>query len=315
MCSEKNQKRKSLPKTRKWKTNPRRKLLNREAFFGYLFLFPSMTILLIFVFWPIFQAILLSLQDFQFFANRIDWVGLENYQRLINDDRFWNALKNTIIYTIAYVPITVIFALALALALNQKIPKRNLLRGAFFLPVIGSFAIVSIIWKFLLDPDIGLIAYWFSFLNISTHGFLRDPNWAMFGVIIVSIWKGLGFLMVIYLAGLQGIPEVYYEAAKVDGATAWQRFWYITLPQLRFTTLFVLVISVIGAFQVFDVVWVLTPGGGPLFSTDVLVTYIFYQGITNLDISYASTIGIALLIIVLILTLLQLRILQFSDNN
>jgi multiple sugar transport system permease protein len=132
-------------------------------------------------------------------------------------------------------------------------------------------------------------------------------------VILVSIWKNLGFNMVIFLAGLQGIPETLYEAARVDGASAWQRFWKITLPMLRPTTLFVLVISVIGAFQVFDPVYVLTPGGGPLHSTETVVSYIYHQGIELIDISYASTIGVVLFVIVFVLTLFQLRILRFRE--
>ena len=287
----------------------------RQARAGYLFILPSMLVLAVFVFWPIVQSFLLSLQQWRFGAGPHPWVGLANYERMLNDPRVWNAFRNTVYYTVVTVPITLLISLLLALALNRVLPARNLLRAAFFLPVIASFAIVAIIWSFLLDPDIGMVAYWSRQLGLPVSGWLRDPDWAMPAVMLVSIWKNIGFNMVIFLAGLQGIPDTYYEAAKVDGASAWQRFRYVTLPLLRPTTLFVLVISVIAAFQVFDVVWVMTPGGGPLFSTDVLVTYIYHEGVELLDISYAATIGVALLVVVFMLTLIQLRLLRYREAD
>jgi ABC-type sugar transport system permease subunit len=160
----------------------------------------------------------------------------------------------------------------------------------------------------MLDPDIGLLAYWLSFLGFPHVSPLRDPDLAMPAVIVASLWKNLGFNMVIYLAGLQAIPVVLYEAAKIDGAGKWAQFRHITWPQLRTTNIFVLVISMIGAFQVFDPAFVMTPNGGPLFSTETLVTYIYRQGITNLNLSYAASIGIFLFAVVFLLTLLQLRL-------
>jgi multiple sugar transport system permease protein len=290
-----------------------REMSTREARAAYLFMLPSLMILAVFVFWPIIQAFLLSFYHWSFGSSVQEWAGLDNYQRLIPDARVANAFRNTLYYTVITVPVGMVVALGLALALNEKLPARGLLRAAFFLPVIGSFAIIAIIWSFLFDPDIGLLAYWLKVAGLPVTGWLRDPDWAMPVVILVSIWKNLGFNMVIFLAGLQGIPETLYEAARVDGASAWQRFWKITLPMLRPTTLFVLVISVIGAFQVFDPVYVLTPGGGPLHSTETVVSYIYHQGIELIDISYASTIGVVLFVIVFVLTLFQLRILRFRE--
>jgi ABC-type sugar transport system permease subunit len=187
------------------------------------------------------------------------------------------------------------------------------LRGAFFLPVIASFAIVALAWRFMLDPDIGLLAYWLSFLGMPHVSPLRDPNLAMPAVIVASLWKNLGFNMVIYLAGLQAVPAVLYEAARIDGAGRWSQFRFVTWPQLRTTNIFVLIISVIGAFQVFDPAFVMTPNGGPLFSTETLVTYIYRQGITNLNLSYAASIGIFLFAAVLVLTVIQLRLTRGED--
>jgi ABC-type sugar transport system permease subunit len=272
-----------------------------------------MIVLAVFVFWPILQSIILSLQKWRFGATETTWVGLDNYERLLNDPRVEGAFLNTVEYTAVVVPVTLLLALLLALALNERIPGRSLFRAAFFLPVIASFAIVAIVWRFLLNPDIGLLAYWSREIGIPTRAWLRDARYAMPAVMGVSIWKNVGFNMVILLAGLQGIPEEYYEAAKVDGANRWRRFRYITLPLLRPTWTFVLIISIISSFQVFDQVWVMTPRGGPLHSTETVVTYIYYQGIELLDISYAASIGVVLFLIVFVLTLVQLRVFRFRE--
>jgi ABC-type sugar transport system permease subunit len=272
-----------------------------------------MVVMAIFVFWPIVQAFILSLQKWRFGTGKTQWVGLENYQRLLDDPRVRGAFSNTIEYTLVVVPVTLLLALLLALALNERIPGRSFYRAVFFLPVIASFAIVAIVWRFLLNPDIGLLAYWSREIGIPTRSWLRDARYAMPAVMIVSIWKNVGFNMVILLAGLQGISEVYYEAAKVDGAGRWQRFRHVTLPLLRPTWTFVLIISIISSFQVFDQVWVMTPRGGPLHSTETVVTYIYYQGIELLDISYAASIGVVLFIVVFVLTLIQLRAFRFRE--
>jgi len=287
--------------------------IRRQTRAGYLFLLPSMVVMAIFVFWPIVQAFILSLQKWRFGTGKTQWVGLENYQRLLDDPRVRGAFSNTIEYTLVVVPVTLLLALLLALALNERIPGRSFYRAVFFLPVIASFAIVAIVWRFLLNPDIGLLAYWSREIGIPTRSWLRDARYAMPAVMIVSIWKNVGFNMVILLAGLQGISEVYYEAAKVDGAGRWQRFRHVTLPLLRPTWTFVLIISIISSFQVFDQVWVMTPRGGPLHSTETVVTYIYYQGIELLDISYAASIGVVLFIVVFVLTLIQLRAFRFRE--
>lgn len=291
----------------------RRFRISRTTVAAYCFLAPSLVILAVFVFWPILLSFDLSLHKWKFSNDAQPWIGFANYEQLWRDARFWNALRNTIYYTVFVVPLGVVLPLALALALNRALPLRALLRGAFFLPVIASFAIVALAWRFMLDPDIGLLAYWLSFLGMPHVSPLRDPNLAMPAVIVASLWKNLGFNMVIYLAGLQAVPIVLYEAARIDGAGRWQQFRFVTWPQLRTTNIFVLIISVIGAFQVFDPAFVMTPGGGPLFSTETLVTYIYRQGITNLNLSYAASVGIFLFVVVFILTVVQLRLTRGED--
>ncbi len=273
---------------------------------GWLFLAPSLAILAVFVFWPIIQSVMLSLHQWRFGAEVQEFVGAANYEKMWKDARAWNALKNTVYFTLFFVPLGVVIPLSLALLLNRAIPGRTLFRAAIFLPVISSFAIVALAWRFLLDPDIGLLSYWISFLGLPKFSPLRDPDWAMPAVIVVTLWKNIGFNMVIYLAGLQAIAPVLYEAARIDGANRWQQFWNVTWPQLKTTNVFVLVISIIGAFQVFDPVFVLTPNGGPLFSTETLVSFIYRQGITQFNLSYAAAVGFVLFVIVLILTLIQM---------
>lgn len=291
----------SLPRVRRRGSTSR-----SQAIAGWLFLAPSLVILAVFVFWPIIQSVVLSLHHWRFGAQVQEFVGAANYEKMWKDPRAWNALKNTVYFTAFFVPLGVVIPLALALLLNRAIPARTLFRAAIFLPVISSFAIVALAWRFLLDPDIGLLSYWASFLGVPKFSPLRDPDWAMPAVIVVTLWKNIGFNMVIYLAGLQAIPPVLYEAARIDGASNWQQFWNVTWPQLKTTNVFVLVISIIGAFQVFDPVFVLTPNGGPLFSTETLVSFIYRQGITQFNLSYAAAVGFVLFVIVLVLTLIQM---------
>lgn len=280
-----------------------------------MFLGPSLLILTIFVFWPIVQSVNLSLHQWRFGADEQAWAGFANYQKIWSDPRFWNAFHNTVTFTVWFVPLGLIIPLLLALALNRVLPFRAVLRAALFLPVIGSFAVLALAWRFLLDPDIGLITYWLTFLGLPRFSPLRDPAWAMPAVIVVTLWKNLGFNMVIYLAGLQAIPAVLYEAARIDDANRWTQFWSITWPQLRTTHIFVLVMSIIGAFQVFDPVFVLTPNGGPLFSTETLVSFIYRQGITQLNLSYGAAVGFVLFLIVLALTAIQLKLTRAGGDQ
>ncbi len=279
---------------------------HRQTVTAMMFLAPSFVVLAIFVFWPIVQSVVLSLHEWRFGAEHQNFVGLANYEKMWRDPRAWNAFWNTVYFTAFVVPLGVAIPLALALALNAAIPFRAFFRAAIFLPVIASFAIMALAWRFLLDPDIGILTYWLSFFGFPRFSPLRDPDWAMPAVIVVALWKNIGFNMVIYLAGLQAIPEELYEAARIDNAGRWRQFWSITWPQLKATNVFVFVISIIAAFQVFDPVFVLTPNGGPLFSTETLVTFIYRQGITQFDLSYAASIGFVLFAIVLVLTVIQL---------
>ena len=286
--------------------------VGQQARAAYLFMLPSLLILALFVLLPIVQAAWISLHNWSLSNDEQPFTGLVNYQTLFGDDRFWNALRNTLVYTVGVVPGQVILALVFALILNEKLRGRTVYRAIFFLPVLVSFAVEAIIWRFLLDPDIGLLAYYSSLLHLPSIEWLRSTTWAMPAVIIVSVWRWFGFNLVILLAGLQGIPESYYEAAKVDGATAWRRFRHITLPLLRPALLFAIVNAVIAALQAFDQVYVLTRGG-PLFSTETIVSYVFHQGFEVYDMGYASSAAMVLFFLIFLLTLGQLKVLRYQE--
>ena len=279
---------------------------------AYAFVLPSGIALAVFTIWPIVQAFWISLHDWSFLADQHPFVGLANYLELIGDERFWNAIRVTAIYTLVSVPVQVVLALAIAVALNERLRGRAILRSVYFFPVISSLAIMAIVWSFLLDPNVGPIADWMRDLGLRRADWLRNPALALPAVIFVGVWKNLGFNMVIVLAGLQGIAREYYEAASIDGAGRWQRFRHITLPGLRHTLLFVAVISVIASLQVFDQVYVMTRGG-PLFSTETLVTYMFHQGFDLFRMGYASALAWVLFLLILAVSALSLRVFRYRD--
>lgn len=289
--------------------NPKQKkqpIARHNQHIAYLFLFPSLAVFMVFIIYPIGFSLWSSFTNWSLIQSA-EYVGWANYVRLWKDQRFWNAVYNTVVYTVGVVPIGTMLSLALAVALNQNLKGTKFFRTAIFLPVVASTAIIAIVWTFLFDPQIGLFVYYLSKIRITMGAWLRDPDYAMLAIIIVSIWKNVGFNMVIFLAGLQGIPYSLYEAAKVDGANRLQMFRYVTLPQLRPTTAFVIVMSVLGSFQVFDQIYVMTRGG-PLYSTETLVQYIYHHGFVTFQMSYGATIAMFLLVVILALTIFQLRL-------
>lgn len=251
-----------------------------------------------------FQALYLSFTDYNL-IRAAEWVGLDNYAELFQDPSFWNAFGNTVVYALVVTPVTVFLALLFAIMLNQAFIGRAFSRTAIFLPFIVSLGIIAIAWAFLLDPNIGLLSYWLSFVGIvPEQGWLSDPRYAMAAVMIVGVWKNVGFYMVIYLAGLQSIPHDMYEAARLDGAGPWQRFRSITFPLLSNQTLLVFVLALIATLQAFDQIYVMTRGG-PFFRTETLVMLIYREGFQELRFGYASAISFILLIFVFVLSMIQ----------
>jgi multiple sugar transport system permease protein len=289
------------PASRRWSKLRRRRLLT-----AYAFMAPSLITMALFMFYPLIRAAWLSLTNYSFFGAS-KFIGLGNYSHLLHDSQFWTDLGNTGYYAAVTTPVSIVLALGLALLLNRRdLPARGALRAAIFLPAVVSLAVAAIPFRLMFTPSIGLITYWLGLLGFHTTDWLDSTTLAMPAVIIVGIWKSVGFYMVIYIAGLQTIPREFYEAALLDGASPLQRLRRITLPLLSNTTMFVTIIALIASFQAFDQIFVMTQGG-PAFSTETLVMLIYRQGFQNFEMGYASAIGYVLVLIILIFSLIQMR--------
>lgn len=277
---------------------------------AYLFLAPDLVGTLVFAVGPVAAALALSFFSWDILTPAT-FVGLENYRRLLFDDPiFRQVLGNTTIYVLGSVPVRTALALLLAIILNQRLPASHFFRAAFYIPTITSAVAAALVWRWIYDPNFGLLNSVLYDLGVSDPpSWLSDARWAMPALIILGIWQGLGFQIVIFMAGLQGIPAHLYEAASIDGAGAWRRFRHITLPLISPTTFFVLVISVIGSYQVFDQAFILTEGG-PGYATTTLVYYIYTNAFEFFQMGYAAAIAWVMFVIVFILTLVQFRMQQ-----
>jgi multiple sugar transport system permease protein len=276
-----------------------------------LFLSPTLVIFGVFVLFPVIFSFYLSFQQWNMFSSGATFVGLANYAQIIRNPEFWMVLKNTFVYTLGTVPLNMLLSLIVAFFLNKKLAGKKFLRTAFFAPVIMSSVAAAVIWRWVYEPNFGLLNTVLGWFSIPAVNWLNDPTAAMFALIVMGVWKTFGVNMVLFSAGLQGIPEHYYEAAELDGAGRWSRFWYITIPLLSPTTFFVMVMSVIGSFQVFDTVYVLT-SGGPLGTTKVLVFYLYEHAFKFFEMGYASAVAYLMFAIVFALTLLQTKYLKRS---
>lgn len=274
-----------------------------------LFLSPTAIVAAVFLVFPLLFSFYLSFHTWNMFGTGAAYVGMANYAAIMRNPEFWSVLRNTTVYTLGTIPLNMSIALLAAVMLNRKIAGKRILRTALFAPVVMSPVAAAVIWRWVYEPNFGLLNYCLSLFGIPTVNWLNDPTAAMFALIVMGVWKSFGVNMVLFSAGLQGIPAHYYEAAEIDGAGLWRKFWSITLPLLSPTTFFVLVMSVIGSFQVFDTVYVLT-SGGPLGSTKVLVFYLYEHAFKFFDMGYASAVAYVLFAIIFGLTLLQIRLLK-----
>ncbi|MGE5412000.1 MAG: carbohydrate ABC transporter permease [Clostridiales bacterium] len=287
------------------KVNQSRKS-KKDLLSALLFLSPTLVIFTTFILFPVLFSFYLSFQSWNMFSTQSTFIGLDNYSRMIASDEFWMVLKNTLIYTLGTIPLNMVLSLIIAYVLNKKLKGKKFLRTAFFAPVVISPVAAAVIWRWLYDPNFGLLNYFIGLFGIGAINWLNDPTAAMFALIIMGVWKTLGVNMVLFSAGLQGIPESYYEAAQLDGAGWWAKFWHITIPMLSPTTFFIMIMSMIGSFQVFDIVYVLT-SGGPLGSTKVLVFYIYEHAFKFFEMGYASAVSYFLFAILFIFTMLQVK--------
>jgi ABC-type sugar transport system permease subunit len=279
---------------------------------AWLFAAPSLAIILVFIVYPITQSFWYSLHEWRIGADEQLFTGLDNYARLLADELFWNALRITVVFAVASVVIQMLLGYAAAAALLRDSLLNRIVRSVFFFPTIVSLATIGLVWRFLLDPSIGLVSGISEALTGTGVAWLQDPALALPTVIFVSVWKNVGFTMVILLAGLKGVPAHLYEAARIDGASGFQLTRHVTLPSIRPTLLFTTMILTINSLQVFDLVYVMT-NGGPVFSTDTLVTMMFREGFENFDIGYASAIAWVIFLIILALSVLQLRLFRYRD--
>jgi len=283
-----------------------RRTVQKYLWVGF-FLLPSLAGLLIFLITPMLASLALTFYEWDpLIPTRFTFVGMDNYLTLIKDTNFWSALGHTLYFIVGYIPLVLITGLSVALLMNQKLIGRTFFRGAFFIPVISAWVAVALMWSWIFNPKYGIINYLLGLIGIVGPNWLYDPNWAMPAIILTSVWKDTGFIMVLFLSSLQNIPQEYYEAAALDGADGWAKFRYITLPLLSPTVFFTLIISLINSFQVFDQVWIMTEGG-PAGSTSVLVEQIINNSFRYGRMGYAATLSWVLFLIVFVVTVFQTR--------
>jgi multiple sugar transport system permease protein len=281
----------------------------RREWSAYVFLAPGFIIFSVFTVFALIFAFYLTFHEWNILQPQKPFIGLQNYKDMIHDEHYRRSIINTVYYTGGSVPLTMLVGLAIALLLNQPIRMRGLFRTMYYLPVITPFVVAAILWKWLYNGSYGLFNFYLLKTHLVDHPllWLADKNLAMPSVILMSVWGGVGFSMVIYLAGLQAIPDQLYEAAKVDGAGPLARLRYITLPMLRPTTLFQLVTGIIGSFQIFTQIYIMT-SGGPAERTTTMVYFIYEAAFKFYDMGYASTLAFGLFALLFVVTLVQLRL-------
>lgn len=282
------------------------RLMNNENIVGYLFVAPLIIGLIVFTYGPVIASFALSFTKGDYISTP-KWIGLDNYSSLLDDKLFWQSLRNTLYYVVGVVPAGMALSLLLALAMNQKLRGIVFFRTLFFLPTISSSVAISLMWLWIYNPEFGALNFLLDQIGVKGPAWLSSPEWAMPAVMIMATWRGLGYNMLIYLAGLQGVPEVYYEAAEIDGAGPWAKFWNITVPLLSPTTFMLLILGLIGAFQVFEYTYVMTQGG-PVYATLTLVLHVYNNAFRNFQMGYASALAYVLFFILLGLTALQFRL-------
>ncbi len=279
----------------------RRRVL--EALTGYLLLLPAAAVLFTFQYLPAADIFRLSLTNRLLLRPRWSYVGLSNYERLLEDGRFWNAVWNTVLFVGGSVPLQIGLALALAIVLAGRLRKAGFFRTIFFLPVAASLVGVSVIWQWIYHPRLGVLNELLSMIGVQGPNWLSSSTWAMPAIILLVVWTGTGYYMVIYLAGVLDISREYYEAAVLDGANGWQQFRFVTWPLLAPVTYLVIVLQVINSFQVFTTVFVMT-GGGPARATEVLVYYLYQRAFESHEFGYASAIAVVLFLSLAVLTII-----------
>ncbi|ACT01230.1 carbohydrate ABC transporter permease [Paenibacillus sp. JDR-2] len=282
------------------------KLNKRENFWGYLFISPQIIGLLSFVLFPVAMSFYLMFTEWDF-TNAPKWTGTDNFNVIFHEENFYYALRNTLYFVLGIVPVTTVISLIMALLTNRAIKGLSIYKAAFFLPMVTSSVAIVLVWYWVFAPDIGLLNNFLDVIGITGPNWLTEAFWARIAIVIMSTWQGMGYYYLIFLAGLKGIPEDYYEAAEIDGAGKLRKFFNITLPLLSPTTFFIIVTMLIGVFNLFQESFILT-GGGPAFSTYTLVMYIYDLAFRYFRMGEAAVVSVVLFAIVLLVTFIQFRL-------
>jgi ABC-type sugar transport system permease subunit len=283
-----------------------------KAISSYLLVSPYLVHILVFVLFPVGFSLYLSFHEWNIISP-MEYVGLSNYEKLLKDQYFLKSLRNTLIFLAIHIPLQISIALGLAVILNQKIWFRAFFRGAFFMPVVVSGVVVTILWQQLYGYEMGSINTLLNSLGMEKIGWLTDPQWAMPSIAIMATWKNVGLYIILFLVGLQSVPKSLYEASALEGATRWQQFWHITLPVINPTMIMVMILSTIGGFSLFIEPYVMT-GGGPLNSTLSSVLYIYKQGFFYYHMGYAATLGLVLALIILLFVFIQRTVIENKQS-
>jgi len=288
----------------------------REAAAGYSFMSPAIVVLGCFLLLPILYAVFLSFHKVKLLGGiSYQFNGTANFERMAHDERLWIALRNTARYALIVVPSQTMLALVLASILNMKLRFRNFFRVAYYLPTVTSSAVLVLIFMWIYNAN-GLLNYLLDKVGLPTYNWLGDPSVALAGIMMMNIWSTAPLFMVIYLAALQDIPQSQYEAAEIDGANGWQKFWRITVPQLKPVTFYVVVMGIIGTFQLFDQSYIFSAGsGGPNNATLTMVLLIYQYAFKNLDMGYASALAFLLAVVIMLITVVQRLIFREEKLN
>lgn len=286
--------------------------MKKNNLLPYLLVSPYIIHLLVFVAYPVFFSIYLTFNKWNIISP-MEFIGFGNFIRLFQDDLFFKSIYNTLKFLVVHIPLQIFVALLLAELLNQKIVLRPFFRAAFFLPVVVSGVVVSMLWQQLYGFDTGILNRLLTTFGLGKVGWLVNPDMAMVSIAIMATWKNVGLYVILFLVGLQTVPPQYYEAADIEGASHWQKFWYITLPMINPTIFMVVILSTIGGFSLFIEPYIMT-GGGPLNSTLSAVLYIYKQAFTNYHMGYAATLGFFFAFIILAVVVIQKRFIEKAES-
>lgn len=286
--------------------------LRRNTLIAWSFIAPNFIGFFIFTLVPVVFSLVLAFMKWDSFGTP-EFVGLSNFSKMMTDDTFWISLKNTFLYTIGVVPLTLICSLGLAILLNKKIRGVTVFRTAFFFPYVTSLVAIAVVWNMIFHPTMGPLNQFLKIFIENPPGWTSSSQWALFAIVIVSVWRGMGYYMILYLSGLQSVPKELYEAASMDGANKWKQFTNVTIPSLRPTTFFVTIMLIINCFKIFDLVQVMTDGG-PGRATNELVYEVYTEAFVKFNFGYASAIAMVLFVIVLVITIIQFKWNQIQER-